>query len=72
MRGRNTLRANPQVDESRAMLDSAVREFSVQSLGDVRNVLHTQILAVLNGETDPAAAMAAAQEGADAILAIFK
>ncbi|GIK29524.1 MAG: ABC transporter substrate-binding protein [Chloroflexota bacterium] len=64
--------ANPQVDESRAMLDSAVREFSVQSLGDVRNVLHTQILAVLNGETDPAAAMAAAQEGADAILAIFK
>lgn len=64
--------ANPQVDEARSMLDSAVREFSVQSLADVRNVLHTQILAVLNGETDPATAMATAQTQADEILAIFQ
>ena len=62
----------PQVDEARAMLDSAVREFSVQSLADVRNVLHTQILAVLNGETDPATGMATAQTQADAILEIFR
>ncbi|MBL8145678.1 MAG: extracellular solute-binding protein [Anaerolineae bacterium] len=62
----------PQVDEARAMLDSAVREFSVQSLADVRNVLHTQILAVLNGETDPATGMATAQTEADAILEIFR
>ena len=64
--------ANPQADEARAMLGSAVREFSVQSLGDVRTILHTEILAVLNGDKDPAAAMAAAQSAADEVLAIFK
>lgn len=63
---------HPQVDEARSMLGSAVREFSVQSLADVRNVFHTEILAVLNGETDPASAMAAAQAGADDILSIFR
>lgn len=63
---------HPQVDEARAMLDSAVREFSVQSLADVRNVLHTQILAVLNGETDPETGMATAQTQADEILSIFR
>ncbi|MBZ0298449.1 MAG: ABC transporter substrate-binding protein [Anaerolineae bacterium] len=63
---------NPQADEARAMLDSAVREFSVQSLADVRNILHTEILAVLNGEIDPATAMATAQTQADDILAIYK
>lgn len=64
--------AHPQADQAAATLDNAVREFSVQSLNDVRTVLHTQILSVLNGETDPAAAMAAAQASADQILAIFK
>ena len=64
--------ANPQVDQARAMLDSAVREFSVQSLADVRTALHTEILAVLNGETDPASAMAEAQTQADDILSIFQ
>ncbi len=64
--------ANPQVDQAAATLDNAVREFSVQSLADVRTVLHTQILAVLNGEVDPATAMATAQTGADEILSIFK
>lgn len=64
--------ANPQADEARAMLDAAVREFSVQSLNDVRNVFHANILSVLNGETDAATAMAAAQASADEILAIFR
>lgn len=63
---------NPQAEESRLMLDSAAREFSVQSLADVRTILHTEILAVLNGEKDPATAMAAAQVAADGILAIFR
>ncbi|MCL4250906.1 MAG: ABC transporter substrate-binding protein [Anaerolineae bacterium] len=64
--------ANPQADEARASVDFAAREFSVQSLGDVRDVFHAEILAVLNGELEPAAAMAAAQEQADQILSIFK
>jgi sn-glycerol 3-phosphate transport system substrate-binding protein len=64
--------ANPQVEQARGTLEFAVREFSVQSLGDVRNILHTEILAVLNGEKDAATAMAAAQEQADALLSIFK
>jgi sn-glycerol 3-phosphate transport system substrate-binding protein len=64
--------ANPQVDQAAATLDNAVREFSVQSLADVRTVLHTQILSTLNGEVDPATAMANAQAGADEILAIFR
>jgi sn-glycerol 3-phosphate transport system substrate-binding protein len=63
---------NPQAEESRLMLDSAAREFSVQSLADVRTILHTEILAVLNGEKDPATAMAAAQVAADGVLAIFR
>jgi len=64
--------ANPQVDEARFSLDFAAREFSVQSLGDVRDVFHADVLAVLNGEMEPAAAMADAQEKADAILSIFQ
>lgn len=64
--------ANPQVDEARATLGNAVREFSVQSLGDVRNILHKEILAVLNGETNPADAMATAQSEADDVLSIYK
>ncbi|MDQ7024916.1 MAG: ABC transporter substrate-binding protein [Anaerolineae bacterium] len=63
---------NPQVDEARATIDSAVREFSVQSLGDIRNILHAQILAVLNGETDAASAMEQAQTEAESILSIFE
>jgi sn-glycerol 3-phosphate transport system substrate-binding protein len=63
---------NPQVDAARMTLDTAVREFSVQSLADVRNILHSHILAVLNGTTDAASAMATAQAEADAILAIYR
>jgi sn-glycerol 3-phosphate transport system substrate-binding protein len=63
---------NPQLDDARASVQFAVREFSVQSLGDIRNILHAKILAVLNGEMDAATAMAEAQAEADEILSIFK
>jgi sn-glycerol 3-phosphate transport system substrate-binding protein len=63
---------NPQVDAARLTVPNAAREFSVQSLNDVRSILHAQILAVLNGETDPATAMDTAQTEADAILEIFQ
>jgi sn-glycerol 3-phosphate transport system substrate-binding protein len=62
----------PQLDDARASVQFAVREFSVQSLGDIRNILHAKILAVLNGEMDAASAMAEAQTEADEILSIFK
>lgn len=64
--------ANPAIADAQSSIDSAVREFSVQSLADIRNILHAQILAVLNGETDSATAMATAQEEADDILSIFR
>lgn len=64
--------ANPQVDQARETIDFAVREFSVQSLAQVRDVFHAQVLAVLNGEVQPADAMATAQASADEILSIFK
>ena len=62
---------NPQLDQARATVDGAVREFSVQSLGDVRNILHTEILAVLNGEKDATTALTDAQAAAEEILSIF-
>ena len=61
----------PQAAEAAATIEVAGREFSVQSLGDVRNILHAHILDVLNGVATPADAMAAAQAEADAILSIF-
>lgn len=64
--------ANPQVDQARETINFAVREFSVQSLAQVRDVFHAQVLAVLNGEVAPADAMATAQASADEILSIFK
>lgn len=64
--------ANPQVDQARESINFAVREFSVQSLAQVRDVFHAQVLAVLNGEAAPADAMATAQASADEILSIFK
>lgn len=64
--------ANPQVDAARATISSAVREFSVQSLAEVRDIFHAQVLAVLNGEAEPAAAMQIAQTQADSVLSIFR
>lgn len=64
--------ANPQAAQAAASGDVAVREFSVQSLGDVRNILHTHILNVLNGVETPADAMKAAQQEANDLLSIFQ
>ncbi|MBZ0307161.1 MAG: ABC transporter substrate-binding protein [Anaerolineae bacterium] len=64
--------ANPQAAQAAASGDVAVREFSVQSLGDVRNILHTHILNVLNGVETPAEAMQAAQQEANDLLSIFQ
>jgi sn-glycerol 3-phosphate transport system substrate-binding protein len=63
---------NPQAADAVTSLDYAGREFSVQSLGEVRAVLHSYILEVLNGNMTPEDAMAAAQQEADDILSIFK
>ena len=63
---------NPQVDAARQTIEFAVREFSVQSLAEVRDIFHAKVLAVLNNELDPATAMTEAQTEADAILAIFQ
>lgn len=63
---------NPQVADAQSTIDFAVREFSVQSLGDIRNILHANILAVLNGESDSTSAMEDAQQQADDILSIFR
>lgn len=63
---------NPQIADAQATVENAVREFSVQSHGDVRNILHTAILNVLNSESDSATALEQAQTEADDILSIFR
>ncbi|MCB9436550.1 MAG: ABC transporter substrate-binding protein [Anaerolineales bacterium] len=63
---------NPQAAQAAATIDVAVREFSVQDLGEVRNIFHAEILNVLNGAATPAEAMEAAQTGADEILSIYR
>jgi sn-glycerol 3-phosphate transport system substrate-binding protein len=63
---------NPQAADAAATIDVAVREFSVQDLGQVRNILHAHILNVLNGEETPEEAMANAQAEADEILSIYQ
>jgi sn-glycerol 3-phosphate transport system substrate-binding protein len=64
--------ANPQIADASAATASAVREFSVQSQNDVRNILHTYIQAALNGEESPQEALDAAQQESDEILSIFR
>ncbi len=63
---------NPQAADAAATIDVAVREFSVQELGEVRNILHAHILNVLNGEETSAEAMEAAQSEADELLSIYQ
>ena len=69
---KNYVAETPQAADAAATIEVAGREFSTQSLNDVRNVFHGYILKVLNEEISPADAMAAAQTEADAILAIYK
>lgn len=62
----------PQAAQAAATIDVAGREFSVQSLGEIRTILHNYILQVLDGTLSPEDAMAAAQGEADAILSVFR
>ena len=68
----NYVAENPQAADAASTIDVAVREFSVQELGEVRNILHSHILNVLNGEESAADAMQAAQEEADDLLSIYQ
>ena len=68
----NHVAENPQAADAAATIDVAVREFSVQDLGAIRNILHAHILNVLNGDETPEAAMEAAQTEADEILSIYQ
>jgi len=62
----------PQALATRDALQNAGAEFSVQNLGEVRNIFHDYLQKAYNGEMTPEEAMAAAQEEAEAALADFK
>ena len=62
----------PQAADARDALEFAGAEFSVQNLGEVRNIFHDYLQRAYNGEMTAADAMAAAQVDADAALEAFK
>ena len=62
----------PQALATRDVLQYAGAEFSVQNLGEVRNIFHDYLQKAYNGEMTPEEAMAAAQADAEAALADFK
>ena len=62
----------PQALATRDALQYAGREFSVQDLGEIRNIFHSYLQKAYNGEMTPEEAMAAAQQEADAALADFR
>ncbi len=62
----------PQAAATRDALQYAGKEFSVQNLGEVRNIFHDYLQKAYNGEMSPAEAMAAAQKAADEALAPFR
>jgi sn-glycerol 3-phosphate transport system substrate-binding protein len=62
----------PQAADARDALEFAGTEFSVQDLGEVRNIFHDYLQQAYNGEMTPADAMAAAQVDADTALEPFK
>ena len=64
--------ATPQAGDARDALEFAGAEFSVQNLGEVRNIFHDYLQRAYNGEATAADAMAAAQVDADAALEPFK
>ncbi len=66
------LKEVPQAAQIRDNLKYAGKEFSVQNLGEVRNIFHKYLQAAYNGEMSPAEAMKKAQEEADKALAPFK
>ena len=62
----------PQAAATRDVLQYAGKEFSVQNLGEVRNIFHDYLQKAYNGEMSAADAMAAAQAAADEALEPFK
>ncbi len=66
------LKKTPQAEATRDVLQYAGKEFSVQNLGEVRNIFHDYLQKAYNGEMSPAEAMAAAQKAADEALAPFR
>ncbi len=66
------LKKVPQAAQIRDNLQYAGKEFSVQNLGEVRNIFHKYLQSAYNGEMSPAEAMKKAQEEADKALAPFK
>jgi len=62
----------PQALMTRDALQNAGAEFSVQNLGEVRNIFHDYLQKAYNGEMTAEEAMAAAQVEAEAALADFK
>ncbi len=66
------LKKTPQAKATKDVLQYAGKEFSVQDLGEVRNIFHDYLQKAYNGEMSPADAMAAAQKAADEALAPFR
>ena len=62
----------PQAADARDALQYAGREFSVQGLGEVRNIFHDYLQQAYNGELSAADAMAQAQKEADAALDAYR
>jgi sn-glycerol 3-phosphate transport system substrate-binding protein len=63
---------NPQAGQTRDVLATAGKELAVQNLGEVRNIFHNHLQAAINGDMEPAEAMAEAQRAADEALADFR
>ncbi len=63
---------NPQVMMVKDVLADAGKEFSLQNLGQIRNIFHSYLQKAYNKELSPAAAMKAAQKEADEALADFR
>ncbi len=61
----------PQALAARDALQYAGAELATQNLGQVRNIFHDYLQRAYNGEMDPAEAMAAAQQEAEAALTDF-
>ena len=66
------LAETPQAGATRDALQYAEAEFSVQDLGEVRNIFHDYLQKAYNGEMSPEEAMNAAQAEADAALEPFR
>jgi len=62
----------PQAGATRDALQYAGAEFSIQNLGEVRNIFHDYLQRAYNGEMTAEEAMAAAQADADAALEPFR